>query len=121
DVVVVDLHEAELRPGLCHRDRRDRAGRAVRGEQRTVVDVDELVAVQRQDITTLPSLLRGELDAAAASEPLRLLGDDDLRAGAGEQVDELPTLTRGAREDHARHAGPRKAADLVGRERPTGD
>src|SRR5205807_9800806 len=99
DVVVVDVDEPELRLRLRDRDRRGRAARAVRGEQRVVVDVDQLVAVQRVDVTVLLPLPRGELDPAAAAEPLRLLRGDDLGAETGELRLEQRALAGGARDD----------------------
>ena len=117
DVVVVDLHEPELRLGLCDRDRRERATGTMCGEQRAEVDVDELVAVQRQDVAALLPPLRRELDPAAAPEPLRLLDGDDLGPSPASSVDERRSLAGRAREDDARHAGVREAAHLVGGER----
>ena len=91
-------------------------------EQAREVDVDQLVAVQREDVAASPRCeLRGELDAAAAPEPLRLLGGDDLGAEPAELLLEEPSLPGGAREDHARHAGAHEPRDLVGGERPARD
>ena len=53
DVVVVDVDEAELRLRLRDGDRRERTARPVGGQQRREVDVDELVAVQREDVALL--------------------------------------------------------------------
>ena len=47
-------------------------------EQRREADRYELVAVQHVHVAALAPLARGELDPAAAPEPLRLLGRDDL-------------------------------------------
>ena len=53
DVVVADVDETELRPRLRDGDRGERAAGLVRGEQAGEVDVDELVAVQREDVALL--------------------------------------------------------------------
>ena len=63
-------------------------------EQRLEVDLDELVAVQREHVAALLPRSRGELDPAAAAEPLRLLGGDDLGAEAGELALEQLALAR---------------------------
>ena len=68
------------------------------------VDVDQLVAVQRVDVPGLPPLAGGEAQAAAAAEPLRLLGGDDLGAEARQLLLEERALARSAGEDHPRHA-----------------
>ena len=102
DVVVVDLDDAERRLRLRDGDRRGAAARPVRGEQRVEVDVDELVAVQREDVAAPDAAARGELDAAAATEPLGLLGGDDLGAEPAELALEELALPGGARDDHAR-------------------
>ena len=47
-------------------------------EQRGEVDVDQLVAVQREDGAALAPVRRGEAKPAAAPEPLRLAHGDDL-------------------------------------------
>ena len=51
---------------------------AVPLEQRREVDVQELVAVQRVDVTLLPPRAGGETQAAAAPERLRLRHRHDL-------------------------------------------
>ena len=61
-----------------------RTGLAVPGEQRREIDGDELVAVQRKDVPGLLAAPCGELDPAAAAEPRRLLGSDDLGPEARE-------------------------------------
>src|SRR4051812_6108371 len=121
DVVVVDVDEPELRLRLRDGDRRLRATRAMCGEQSVVVDVDELVAVQRVHVAVLPAPLRRELDAAAAPEALRLLRRDDLRTEAGELGLEERPLAGGAGEDHARHARVHEPPDLVRGERLPGE
>ena len=63
----------------------------------------------------------GEPQTAAAPEALGLLGDDDLRAEAGQLADEPGSLAGRAGEDDARHAGARESPDLIGGKRPAGD
>src|SRR5947209_5795455 len=90
-------------------------------EQRAEVDGDELVAVQRVDVTALAPLARGELDPAAAAEPLWLLRDDDLGAEPRQLLLEQRPLSCGARHDHARYARTGEATHLVRRERTPRD
>ena len=90
-------------------------------EQRDEVDVNELVAVQGEDVTGSRPEAGGELDPAAATEPLGLLGDDDLRAETVELLREELSLSGCARDDHPLHPGSHEAPDLVGRERLAGD
>src|SRR5262249_14435272 len=120
-VLVVDVDEARLGRRTREGDRRGRAVRAVAVEQAAEVDVDELVAVQGEDVALLPAEGGGEAKPAAAAESLRLLGGDDL----GPEPVELPleqlALAGGTREDHARHARPREPAHLVCGERLPGD
>ncbi len=54
DALLIDVHDAERRLRLRHGDRRERAGAAVLVQQGDEVDVDELVAVQRKEVTGLP-------------------------------------------------------------------
>ena len=50
DVLVVDVDDTELRLRLRHGDRRERAAVSVPREQRCEVDVEQLVAVQREHV-----------------------------------------------------------------------
>src|SRR5262249_51191513 len=84
-------------------------------------DVEELVAVQREDGAVLLTARRGEPEPAAAAERLLLADGLDLRAETGERVDERLLLARAARNDDARDAGGDEAADAVLRGRKAGD
>src|SRR5262249_54640803 len=118
-VAELDHPERRLRPR--DRDRRGRERLAVEREQRAEVDVDELVAVQCEDVAALAALARCEPQAAAAAEPLRLLGAHDLDSEAGELAHEEFALSHSAGDDHAGDARTREAPDLVRGERTTGD
>ena len=80
DVVVSDLDDGEPRSRTRDRNRCRRSTLTVPAEQRGEIDVDQLVAVQRVDVACLRALSGRELDPAAATEALGLLGTDDLRA-----------------------------------------
>ena len=67
---------------------------AVALEEACEVDVDELVAVEREDVSLLASGAGREADAAAAAEPLRLTRARDLDAEAVERRRELVLLRR---------------------------
>src|SRR5206468_11319826 len=82
DIRFVDVDEPELRPGARDSDRCERAAPAMCSEQRREVDVDELVAVEREQVSVLVAAPRSELDPASAPEPLRLLRRHDLRPEA---------------------------------------
>src|SRR5204863_9462473 len=94
----VDDAERGLRTG--HRHGRRAARRTVSREQRAEVDVDELVAVHRVGVAALAPLPRGELDPAAAAEPLGLLGDADLCAEAGQLALDERALAGSTGDDH---------------------
>ena len=97
------------------------AGLTVPREQRVEVDVDQLVAVQREDVAALRALLRGELDPAAAAEPLGLLGADDLDPEPAE-LSRKTSPWPAAHETITRvDAGVREPADLVRDQRLSGD
>ena len=118
DVVLAEVDDAERRLRPRDRDGRRGARLAMPLEQRLEVDLDELVAVQREDVAALVPLARGELDPAAAAEPLGLLRRHDLRPEARELALEQLALPDGARDDHAVDARAREPADLVRGERP---
>ena len=85
DVVVVELDDAERRGRPRDGDGRGRAGLAVPREQRVEVDVDAARRrSSRRRRPLLGALPGGELDPAAAAEPLGLLGADDLDAEPAE-------------------------------------
>ena len=86
-------------------------------EQRLELDVEELVAVQREARAGLAPLARRELEASPTPERLPLAGERELDADALQRARELVLLPRPAAHDHAVDAGPRQPADLVLRER----
>jgi hypothetical protein len=90
-------------------------------QQRPEVDRDELVAVQREDVSALLPLPGRELDPAAAPEPLGLLRADDLGRQAGELLREEVALPGRAGDDHALDPRLGEAGDLVRGERPLAD
>src|SRR3954470_8360122 len=59
DPVTVELDDTEGRLRLRDSDRRRGSGRAVVCEQAREIHVEQLVAVQRQDVARLPPLRRG--------------------------------------------------------------
>src|SRR5205823_2500418 len=121
EIVLADVDEPERRGRPRDRDRRRGAAARVVREQGLEVDVEELVAVQREDVARLAPLLRGEADPAASPEPLRLLRYGDLRAQAVELRSEEVALAGGAADDHALDARRREAQHLVGDERLPAD
>src|SRR6185312_4886534 len=96
---------------LRHHHRRGGARLAMPLEQRVEGDLDQLVAVQGVDVAVFLPLARGELDAAAATEPLGLLRRDDLGAEPGQLALEQLPLAERARDDHAPDARTRQTAD----------
>src|SRR2546425_11382809 len=118
DAIGVELNDAErrLRPGDGNRGRR--AVCAVMREQTREVDVEQLVAVQRQDIAGLAALTGRKSDPAASAEALRLFSGRDLHAQAAERSRELLSGSGAAADDHPIDARAREQADLPGRERP---
>ena len=91
------------------------------GEQRCEVDVEELVAVQREHGAVLLPFRRGELQPASATERFLLADGLDLGAETGERVDERLLLAGAARDDHPRDAGGDESADAVLGEREARD
>ena len=96
--------------------------RAVPLEQAVEVDVDELVAVQRQNVAVLQPRSRREADRAAAAEPLGLARAGDLDAEAGEALrrtsGSCPAAQLTITRVDARAAEP---ADLPGEQRLAAD
>ncbi len=90
-------------------------------EQRLQLDVEELVAVQREAWAGLAPLARRELQASATPERLLLAGERELDADALQRTRELVLLPCPAAHDHAVHTGPRETTDLVLRERLPAD
>ena len=90
-------------------------------EEPLEADVDELVAVEREDVTRFLPALRGEPDPAAAAHRLGLANGDDLRADAAQGALEMRLLTGRAADEHALHAHRPELLDLVGGQRPAPD
>src|SRR5206468_12272368 len=88
--LALEVDDPERRPKRDDRDRRRGAGRPLRLEQPAEVDVDELVAVQGEDLTRLTARRCREADASAAAEGLRLAYGDDLGPDPAERGLEQP-------------------------------
>ena len=95
--------------------------RCVLGGERREVDVEQLVAVQRQHRARLAPARGREPQPAAAPERLRLADRVDLGAEARERVHEDVLLPRAARDDDPRDAGADEPRDRVLGERIAGD
>src|SRR5512133_1923780 len=121
DPAVVELDDPERRLRARNGDRRRGTVGTVGLEQPRKVDVDHLVAVQREDVAALSALVRREADASAAAAPRRLLRDRDLHAQAPERGRELLAGAGAAADDHALDAGASEQADLPGRQRAPRD
>jgi hypothetical protein len=93
----------------------------VRLDQCVEVDVEQLVAVEREDRTVVATARRGEAQPAAPPERLVLTDGIDLGADAPECVHERFFLAGTAGDDHARDAGPDEARDRVFGEREAPD
>ena len=91
------------------------------GQQGAEVDVEQLVAVQREHVTLLAPERCGETQATAAAERLRFPHRLDLGAEADECVDEDVLVARAAGDDHTRDPGFDEARDRVLGERVAGD
>ena len=111
--VLPQVDDTERRAHLRDHHRRRGARRVVLGDEPAVVEIEQLVAVQREHRPALPTARRGELQPAAAAERLRLADRLDLRAEAAERVDEDLFLAGLAGDDHARDAGADEARDRV--------
>ena len=94
DVVVGEIDLPELRRRLRDGDRRCRPARAMPRQQRREIDVDELVAVHREDVAALVAGSGGEADRASAAEPLGLARARDLDSEAGEALPRTPAPAR---------------------------
>src|SRR5829696_5459815 len=91
------------------------------GEQLGEVELDELVAVQGEDIALLASLLRREPQPAAPAKWLGLLHGDDLRPETVELLAEKISLPRCAAHEHALDARRSERRHLVSGHWPAGD
>src|SRR6185436_8226192 len=121
DPVALELDDPERRLRVRDGDRCRGAVGAMALEQSREVDIEKLVAVQREDVAALPPLVRGEADAAAAAEPLGLLGDRDLHSEAKKCGCEVFPGSGSATDDHALDPGATKQRDLPSRQRPSRD
>src|SRR5262249_35574639 len=121
DSVAVELDDAERRLRLRDRDRRGNAGVAMLRQQPCEVDVEQLIAVQGEDVAGLAPLSRREPDASAPPQALGLLCDRELRTDPVQCRGERLARARVAAENHALDAGTAEQADLPGRERTPGD
>src|SRR5262249_19161372 len=83
------------------------------GREGAEVDVEQLVAVKRQDRPFLLAARRSETKAAAAPERLRLSHRLDLSAETRKRFDERLLVSRPARDDHARDAAVDEPRDRV--------
>src|SRR5262245_16656868 len=119
--VVLELDDAERRADLRDHDRRAGAVRVLLGEERRKVDVEQLVAVEREHGAGLLAVRRCELQPAAAPERLGLADGDDLRTDASERVHERLLLAGAAGDDHPGHAGEDEPRNRVLREREAAD
>ena len=93
------------------------SGRAVALEERAVVEVEQLVAVHRENGAVLAPMAGGEAQSAAAAERLRLSDGDDLDASPAERCVELVFLSDRAGDDRTRDPGRREPLDRVRGER----
>ena len=119
--VLLDLDDAERGAHLRDDDRPRGAARLVLCEKRAEVDVEELVAVEREHRPLLPPPRGREPQPAAAAERLLLPHRLDLGAESGERVDERLLVSGAARDDHARHAALDEPRHPVLRERKPAD
>ena len=102
-------------------DRRGRAALGVLGDEGRVVEVEQLVPVEREHRPALGAMRGGEAEAAAAAERLGLPHRLDLGAEAGERIPEDVLLPRAAGDDDARHSRVDEPRDGVLREREPAD
>src|SRR5581483_4713534 len=119
--VPVEVDDAERRPHLRDDDRRGGAVPLVLVEERAEVDVEELVAVQREARAVAPTPRRREAEAAASAERLGLADRVDLRAEAAERVHERLLLPGAAGDDHPLDARLDEPRHAVLREREPRD
>src|SRR5215211_5192615 len=90
-------------------------------EQLGEVELDELVAVQGEDIAIFTPLLGREPQPAAPAKRLVLLHGDDLRPDPIEPLEEQAALPRCAAHEHAIDARRSERRHLVSGQWPTGD
>ena len=93
----------------------------MRGEELAEVDVEELVAVEREHGAVLLPPRRSEAQSAATAERFRFADRLDVGTEAGECVDEDVLLAGAAGDDDARHTGGDEPAHGVLGEREAGD
>src|SRR5215217_4288400 len=88
DVVVAEVDDPERRLERRDGDRRCRARLPVAGKYRAEVEVDQLIAVQREDLSRLLPERGCEAKPSPAAERLGLGSRDDLGAQSSELRDE---------------------------------
>ena len=120
-IVVAEVDDPERRLERRHGDRRCRARLPVAGEHGAEVEVDELVAVQREDLSFLLPKRGREAKPSAAAERLGLGGRDDLGAQPSELGGEEILRPGRAADDHAVDPSGSEQRHLVGGERPARD
>src|SRR5581483_2200275 len=111
--VLGELDDAERGVHLRDDDRRRGARPLVVGEQSADVDVEQLVAVEREHRPALAPPRRREPKPPAPAERLLLPHRLDLGPQAAERVHERVLLPGAAGDDDARHAGGDEPGDRV--------
>src|SRR5579871_2064443 len=119
--VLLEIDDAEGGTHLGYDDRRGRAALLVLGDEAGIVEVEQLVSVEREHRAALPAMRRGKAEAAAAAERLALPHRLDLGAEADERVPEDVLLAGAAGDDDARHSRVDESADGVLGERKARD
>ena len=82
------------------------------------VEIEQLVAVEREHVVGLLPLRRGEADASTPPEPLGLLGNRHLGAQPVQRGREFLAGAGVAADDHPVDSGASQQAELPGRQRP---
>src|SRR5438552_235640 len=117
----VDVDDAERRAHLRDDDRRRGTRLAVLREERGEVDVEQLVAVQREHGPVLVTAGGGEAQPAAAAERLGLADELDLCAERAERVLERGLLAGAAGDDHPLDTRADESRDRVLEQRDAAD
>src|SRR5215471_2994569 len=119
--VALDLHHPKRGAHLRDDDRRCGAAPIVFREERGEVEIEQLVAVERENRAFLAATRRREAKPAAAAERLLLPDRLDLGAEPGERGEKRLFVPRAARDDDTRHAALDEAGDRILREREASD
>ena len=115
------VDDAERRAHLRDDDRRGSADALCSSSSAAKVDVEQLVAVQREHGAVLAATRGGESQSAAAAERLGLAYRLDLGAEPAERIHERLLLSGAAGDDHAGDARACEPRDGVLGEREAGD